>query len=317
MNKTIIFLLAGLTILSTSSSAELSVIDQQMDRYVQTQGISADNLSLTQQAPAPALTGTMWAGRAGRPRQEFGFGVERYAYGYRELVAGEKFMSTRGTYRGLFASYTFRPVDIDTLSDWVLDVFRAELRYATANVDYTGTGTFPGLKDAMYEIRGVLGKEYDVTRTLLVSPYAGLGWRYLHNALDMSQPGGYARESTYLYLPLGMQVYQRLPGAWGIGMGLEYDYLIQGWQRSHLEDIDPKLDPMTNRQDKGFGFRGSLKVVKELRMVRLSIEPFYRYWKIERSSIEPVTVAGQLTGWVANEPENTTQEVGVRLGAEF
>ncbi len=306
-----IFLIASVNIFFVAAawSADPGILDQQMN---------AMEASLnTAVVAAPALSGTLWADGYKRPKHEFSFGMEQYGYRYQEWVNGEKFMNTRGKYHGFVGSYTFRPVDMDTVLEKMVDAMRLQIAYASGRVDYTGSGTFSGLKDSMYEVRGLFAKEYDVTRTLLVTPYIGLGWRYLHNAFDAYRPGGYARESRYLYLPLGVEVYRRLSGAWGVGVNLEYDYLLSGWQTSHIEDVYPQAATLVNHQNKGFGFRSSLKVVKELSRVRLSVEPFYRFWKIERSHLDPIYIDGAPTGWGGEEPKNTTQEVGIRMGAEF
>ena len=287
------------------------------------------------EAPAAAMTGTALADKINRPKHEFSFGVERYQYKYHEYDSdGAKFMHLRGYYNGLYSTYTFRPADVDSVIEQIVSFYRAELRYATGRVNYTGgssdafgnvTGfTFNGVKDYTYEVRGLLGKEYALGHGWAASPYAGLGWRYLNDGAQV-MPGGYNRESKYLYLPLGIDVSVDLPAAWSLVENVEFDWLIKGSQTSHLEDLDSSLRPLVNDQRKGFGWRTSLKVVKAFPHMKFSIEPYYRFWHIQKSSVEPWStqdgsaVAGPIPGTiiVGWEPDNITQEAGVKLGAQF
>jgi hypothetical protein len=253
-----------------------------------------------------------------RQRHTFDLGVETYRYKYVEMMDGDKFMNDRGLFYGLFGAYTFRPVDMDSFLDEVLaNVYRVELRYASGKVDYTGSGTFEGLKDTAIEARGILGHEYNWGDTCQFMPYAGLGLRYLNDGLQAYAPGGYDRESRYLYIPLGFSIDKGLAGDWGIGLNLEYDLFIQGRQDSHIGDVDPAYDTLTNKQNKGFGARGSVKLEKRFSHMKLSVEPFYRFWHIDDSTVDPITVSGEPTLYGGMEPDNKTQEVGIKMGVQF
>ena len=270
-----------------------------------------------------------------RKQDEFEAGIERYQYKYHEYAeTGSKFMHFRGVYNGIFMAYAFRPADIDSMVEQIINLYRVELRYATGRVNYTGaqqdslgnvTGfTYNGVNDFVFEGRGILGNEYTLPQAWTVTPYMGIGYRLLNNSMQEAGPGGYERESTYWYLPLGATLAKDLPRAWRCEYNAEYDYFISGKQVSHLEDIDPALDPLGNKQNKGFGWRTSLKVVKSLSRVKWSFEPYYRFWHIKKSSVEPWSAHGQIVpgsepntmivGW---EPDNITQELGLRLGAQF
>ena len=248
----------------------------------------------------------------------FDVGFETYNYKYQETVGGAKFMGNRGQYNGLFGAYTFRPRDVDSFFNEVIaNMFRLEGRYALGKVDYTGSGNYYGLKDRAYEFRGLMGREYFWAKTWQFVPYAGLGFRYLNDGLQAYAPGGYNRESRYLYMPIGFTVHKDLRYAWGMGFNAEYDIFLGGKQISHEEDVDPGYGSVTNQQKKGFGVRSSLKIEKNIPGMTLSVEPFFRYWHMEKSDIQPELYQGMLTGWGLQEPENTTQEFGVKMGVEF
>ena len=85
---------------------------------------------------------------------------------------------------------------------------RADLRYATGKGDYSSSisGSLNDRVDWYYEVRGLIGKDYD-QGSYVLSPYAGLGFRHLYNDLrGVTNTGavGYRRESNYTTLPIGV-----------------------------------------------------------------------------------------------------------------
>jgi hypothetical protein len=284
--------------------------------------------------PKPAATAPEERKLLGSSRlvkqHEFYFGVERYQYKYHEYdsLNGGKIMNLSGFYDGLLAAYTFRPKDIDSVTEAIANMFRAEFRYASGRVNYTGSTwggdglTFNGIHDYTYEVRGVVGKECPFWNSWMMTPYIGVGWRYLHNGSAV-MAGGYGRESKYLYFPLGFDLGVGLGHGWSLGWNAEYDFLYFGQQTSHFEDVDSQLDPLGSRQNKGFGWRTSLKVVKELKHMSLSLEPYYRFWHIQDSEVGFLTSGGQIIQDNSGqpvavlEPDNITQELGLRMGAQF
>jgi len=296
------------------------VVSLALDAYAQEKNLPSEN---TMSSVPPST----------RKAHEFEWSFERHSYLYKETVDGAEFMRTEGSFQGILLSYTFRPLDLDSFTDIIDNLYRLELRYARGEVDYTGSGTWDGLKDYMYEVRAVAGREFNVNPSLQITPYLGLGYRYLNNGLDQIPAqeidgqqfvSGYNRESTYYYLPIGVDVYQQLAGGWGIGGNLEYDLWIKGEQASHLEDMEDAqgvnagIDPLYNDQKSGFGLRGSLKIDKSFARVKLGIEPYYRYWKVSDSQPNVVTAGSgmQIVGG-GLEPRNTTQEIGVKVGVKF
>jgi len=301
------------------SFAADDAVTRELDAYVQDQGLSRENLSSSDK-------------KFPRKRHEFEFGMERYSYLYREYVNGSEFVRTEGDYTGFILSYAFRPPDVDTYKAILNNIFRMELRYAIGEVDYTGSGTWDNLDEYMYEVRAIVGEEFFLNPSLRAIPYVGLGYRYLNNgAEDMparvidGQPyySGYNRESEYWYIPIGVDVQRHLSGGWVLGGSLEYDLWIGGQQTSHFEDmidvdgVPSGWDPMENEQNGGYGLRGSLKLEKVFPRMKLGIEPYYRYWKVEDSEVESATGPGAPTASGFYEPENKTEEIGVKVGIKF
>lgn len=261
----------------------------------------------------PALTGVMWAEQQQRPMHEFGIGFETFNYKYHEFdVDGSKVMNLKGVFNALVLSYAFRPRDIDSILETMVNVFRAELRWGQGKVDYTGAlmitdgdgnlidttpYEFGGKNDYMVEWRGIMGREYFINPSLVLTPYVGFGWRQLLDKKG-SDPYGYDRDQRYVYMPLGVELEKRYASGWALGLNAEYDLFLQGTQHS---------TGLTFEQTKGNGFRFSGKVLRELKHMSFSVEPFYRYWHIEDSKPD----AGYY------EPNNKTEEIGVKVGAQF
>jgi len=62
--------------------------------------------------------------------------------------------------------------------------------------------------------------------------------------------------------------------------------------------------------------RGSFKVSKEWRKVAVQFEPFIRYWKIQESDSDDMTIWGIPVG-EAYEPKNNSTEIGAALKVRF
>jgi len=231
-------------------------------------------------------------------------GPEIYSFKYKEPGV----MEDQGIFYGMHFGCTSR--------DWVStsslnggSVFKAEGRFAFGRVDYDGAlsdGTpakLNGINDFVFEGRLLLGADMlfsDILGTL----YSGVGYRYLNDDTSFD-PYGYERESNYLYIPLGGEIYANLKADWYWGAGIELDYLAWGMQRSHRSDIG--RDDVDNRQNSGYGYRASVRFEHKSKKAVFAIEPFYRYWDIDDSEIE---YDGYEYGL---EPDNSTKEIGVQL----
>lgn len=209
-----------------------------------------------------------------------------------------------------------------------------ELRYLTGDVDYNGflwdgtPATSNNEHDYYYEGRLFVGKHMAMGEYFTLSPYFGLGYRYLCNHAEKSA-GGYKRESTYFYMPIGAGLTFHPGDGWSATLSGEFDWMINGNQRSQMSDVgnfDPPYQDwhykdVTNDQEKGFGLRAGFKVEKDFGGFGLFAEPFYRFWKIQNSEVEPLLATnGSETAYTGSglvEPFNITREYGVKIGVTF
>jgi hypothetical protein len=204
-------------------------------------------------------------------------------------------------------------------NDWFI---RDDLRFAYGQVDYSGSGVQLGAPDWYYEVRGLLGRDFQLENTVY-SPYAGFGYRYLFNDVrGYSNTGsaGYRRESNYYYLPLGVTHHFKLQDQAVLSTTLEYDYFLWGEQVTRLSDLIghsmyTSASDTTNRQNSGYGYR--LNMMYE--MSDWSFGPFLNVWKIGASeyTIQTMTNATGAKLVKLHEPQNQTTEYGIRVNLRF
>jgi len=219
-------------------------------------------------------------------------------------------MEEKGVMYGAGVSYTYRK-DI---------MLRAEGRFSYGQVDYENSGTINNIDDYMLEFRGLVGYDFSKYRGYGITPYIGFGYRYLNDDTSgmISSTGarGYEREANYFYSPIGIEIITPLDNGWSVGATFEYDYFWKGIQKSHLSGAVASFNDLENDQNEGYGLRASLKIQKKGVESDFMIEPFVRYWDIEKSETANITYNGVLWGY-GWEPENNSTEIGIRLGAVF
>ncbi len=215
-------------------------------------------------------------------------------------------MKEQGIMWGVGGSFTHR-------DNWML---KAEGSFSLGLVDYSSpSGEMDSIHDYMLEVRGLVGKDFPILKATILTPYIGFGYRYLNDdASGMTTSTGkrgYERESNYYYSPIGVETITELENGWSIGATLEYDYFWKGIQKSHLSDTDSGLSDLKNDQKGGYGLRGSIKFQKN----RYVIEPFIRYWDIDKSEVQKITYHG--TYGYAWERKNNSTEIGIKFAAKF
>jgi len=222
-------------------------------------------------------------------------------------------MKEEGSMYGIVSSYTYRgPVFI--LNNAML---KADGKTAWGKLDYTSpiSGTMKDIPDWLLELRGLVGYNFEVKNhyplTWIITPYSGIGYRYLNDDSSgkASSLGalGYERESNYIYSPVGLEIAADLKNNWLIGAVAEYDVFWRGIQKSHFDYAGfPEL-VLENKQDEGYGLRGSIKIEKKGQKIDFIAEPYIRYWKIKQSEMS-------LIGY---EPKNTSTEIGLKLVTKF
>jgi hypothetical protein len=221
-------------------------------------------------------------------------------------------MQESGVMYGVTAAYTRIGPDLMWKVDGTLTT--GEVEYVGSYWDGTPL-TFSGIRDTMFETRAVLGSTEFVNISSYYLPYIGIGYRYLFDGAD-EMPGGYRRESNYVYIPLGIDGMVTTKGRWSVGFTAEYDYFISGKQYSYLSDGDPGYHDIENKQSSGYGLRGSLRFIRSGRN-DIILEPFIKYWKIAESDMVPLTYNGATTPYGVVEPENNSTEVGIKILMRF
>ena len=263
---------------------------------------------------APMATGSAKAGQSSHreyPLQRgLDFGMEASNFEYRE----PGLMKETGMMWGIVSDYAFRPNNL---------MFKLDGRFSLGDLDYSSpiSGTLNGIRDYNVDTRFMFGRDYKVSDKACFTPFVGLGYRYLFDGSGGKTTNlgseGYDRESHYIYSPAGLESLFRLKAGWSLGVSGEYDILWHGWQYSKLGGVEPGLNTLANDQNKGWGTRGSVKIIKYLGKVDLSIEPFIRYWKIQQSNLAVITYYGAPTEEIGLEPNNKTIEWGSRLGIRY
>ena len=163
------------------------------------------------------------------------------------LTYNEPSVKTKGMMYGLAGSYTYH--------DNVM--LKAELRAAYGGVEWDGT-TLAGTRvtasnslNLLGEVRGLGGYDFPVLTSSILTPYLGIGLRYVNNDV---LPKPYERESYYLYSPIGAALMTNLGRGWSLGETAEYDYFWWGYQTSHPMDALPGLtNDIVVHQKNGYG----------------------------------------------------------------
>ncbi len=287
------------------------------------------------EGPGQGESRLVWLFSRSNPLTKVEFGTQLAAYAYRE----PGLMRDRGYFNGFYGTFTYRTSENRRIESWrdifgphnSINMFRLKTRFSFGNVDYEseGTGKSDDLDQYLFNIEAHAGYDIPFTDHSRLTPYLGFGWRYLFDDSGglRTTTGhlGYDREITYAYLPIGMEWHTDFRPGWAFEFTAEYDYLIDGTVKSHLEDVDPGYDTVKNDQKHGFGIWGSLKLIKKGEKLDVVIEPFVRFWKMSASDITAIRYNGQLIpvpgnpGFVlgALEPENKTHEYGVRMGVRY
>lgn len=239
------------------------------------------------------------------PVHAFSIGFEAFHKEYEEPDV----MSEKGMMYGVGLAYTYH--------DRVMA--KVSLLVAYGEVDYENSGTLDGIPDRHVELRGLVGYDFLADPTLVVTPYIGLGYRFLRNdsagMVTSTGARGYNRESNYFYTPVGIAVVKILPDGWTLSAEAEFDYLWYGKQYSDLSDANPLFPDISNEQDQGYGIRGAVRIEKKLTASSVFFEPFVRYWHISQSDDTIFSAGGTL--YRGYEPKNNTTEIGASVGLKF
>jgi hypothetical protein len=238
---------------------------------------------------------------ATRPGWELGVQAAHYEY------LEPDFAKLSGSRGGVAGAYTFaNPRGLFS---------RIDVRESYGSLTYRGSGTKNNVPDLIFETRVVAGLDFFPGSSVSLSPYFGLGYRYLYNDLQgysSSGAAGYRRYSNYLYGPLGLTMRIHLGDGWVLAPTVELDVFIRGKQITKLSDTGLGFTDVTNSQDTGRGHRVSLMVEKGPWV----FGAWTHYWHIEDSDLQFAGVVGGISRF-GGEPENYTRESGLELRYRF
>lgn len=202
-------------------------------------------------------------------------------------------------------------------NDWFV---KADARYAYGSAKYIGSGTQSNIPYSYYDLRGLFGYDFNFTELggFVLAPYSGIGYRYLFDNQGGPTSTGaasYNRSSNYVYLPIGVTHRMKVNDNHKLETVLEYDYLIQGTQVSHLSQSAPYLPDVTNQQFRGYGLRLS----SMYQFAEWSVGPYINYWNIQNSNSVSniIAINGLRYRITAYEPANNTIEAGLKVAYSF
>jgi opacity protein-like surface antigen len=238
-------------------------------------------------------------------RRGWEVGVQGSKYHYEE----PDFAQLTGNRAGVVGAYTFTD-DRHWFS-------RIDGRISYGKLKYEGSGTIDNVPDWIGEIRAVAGKDFLFGGSLALSPYIGLGYRYLYDDLrgySSTGDAGYRRYSNYVYAPVGLTLRINTGGQFVIAPAIEYDAFIQGRQVTKLSDTGiAGVQDVSNEQTKGYGYRASLM----FEINHWAVGPWLSYWSIKDSDVQCFTAVVNGQCLAGQEPANWTREWGVDLRYRF
>ncbi len=252
-------------------------------------------------SPAPASLAT-------RPGWEAGGQISGYRYEEPNPAVPLQPVKIWGSRIGVAGAYTYNPAGRLFI--------KGDARYSYGELQYESqSGAKEKVPDTMLEVRGIFGLGLIVGSGVSISPYVGLGLRYLYDNLRGTTSTGYAgyrRYSYYLYAPVGLTSNFSFGDQWVIAPTVEYDYFIKGKQVSLLSDASAGFVDAYNSQKTGHGFRLSVMAEKN----RWAFGPWLHYWNIENSDSVRISLPGGQTQ-TGFEPKNWTREAGVEVRFRF
>ncbi|MBR2082847.1 MAG: hypothetical protein IJ876_07605 [Elusimicrobiaceae bacterium] len=291
--------------------------------------------TMTQRVVLGLLGTVMYLGGLGLPasamqakKHNLELAYEHSKYTYKEPHMAYP-IKDYGHKNGVSIIYTMRSVLSSGYNEEDPSFASLEGRYMGRDVTYKGWMSYSdgtvepasagGLKDYYFEAALKLGRVYQLSQSFGLWPYLGIGWRQLRNHLEDMGEGGYQRTSTYIYLPIGTDLKYTLNDRVTLSVNGQFDILLHGNQYSRMTDLEMFMDDASNRQSQGYGIRASAKASVDLGKIGVFMEPFWRYWHIQNSSVETFYYDRDPSnpGLDLWEPFNTTHEYGIRAGIMF
>ncbi len=232
---------------------------------------------------------------------EVGFFVSDYRY--EETYDGNFLMDDKATMLGVRAAASTYKRELT----WKVD---GSFQYGNMRYTSKDTGTMKGSDDFIAELRGTVSETFLLASNAILMPYVGLGYQYLvddaQNMKTSTGHYGYLRMQSYLYVPVGIEMNNiQLNPEWSMAVKLEYDLFLRGNNSTDLSSLGKPTFKF--KQNNGGGLRASLRFTTQ----QFAVEPFIKYWKVERSNSVIFYDNNNGKRYEFFEPDNTTTEFGV------
>ncbi|WP_027721352.1 hypothetical protein [Maridesulfovibrio zosterae] len=253
-------------------------------------------------------TSALCADRELFPTSKFKLGYEGMYMYYDEPDV----MHEKGILNGGFGSWTGYFTQYDIMLNAELEGLAGSLEY---NGQYSdGTKLKCDNDDYFISGRATLGMGFENGK-IGYTPYIGVGTRYWYDKIKAT--GGYEREITQYYLPLGINIISNMDDGWSIGGTIEGDLLLGGTVDSKLSQAGSNYSDASNTQDFASGGGGRLSAFIEYDFTDYSLgfEPYFRYWQFAKSNTDSVMYGSGNANVV--EPKNKFYMSGVRLYIKF
>ena len=198
------------------------------------------------------------------------------------------------------------------------DFIRLAADYQYGKLDYSSSVSGTKNNNTNWIIGGRV--VYGIDRQLqngVLSPYAGLGYRYLYNDMrGTSSTGavGYQREESIYYLPIGLR-YKTLWDSTAVSWNAEAGVVLDATQTTHFGDLGTPAGIAAGnvnfKQNAGYEIRLAAMATNGV----WEYGPYLEYWNINKSETKTQTILGvPVSAW---EPKNDTTDIGIRVSRHF
>ena len=158
-----------------------------------------------------------------------------------------------------------------------------------------------------------------------ITPYAGLGYRFLNNPENSDVAFDYSRQVSYLYLPLILEIQKSTSQKHAWGISGEIDILLRGSVRADLSDASDNYNNLQFDQSVGGAIKLGGFYNSRIFGLNVSVKPFVDAWLVDNSHTDVLTYDGtrvlvkSADGSFGDycEPANITMTAGLQLDIYF